>query len=129
MSRRPRKNEISIGQDRWISFGDLDGGQARAIEIDPHLALVMPFFNRLETECVADCCGIDAYRLWPEDIKKAVATLDQPQLEKLARDLVSALSEIEQLPCDTVVSTRLNQYFRKAVFISVLAHISKVVES
>jgi len=129
MARRPHQNDISIGQDRWIGFGDLAGGQARAVQIDPHLAPVMPFIEGLEKECVADCCGIDAFRLWPEEIEKAAATLSQLELEKLASDLASVHSEIERLPCDTIVSTRINQYFRKTVFLEVLTHIRNVVEN
>ena len=40
----------------------------------------------------------------------------------------SVQGEIERLPSDTVVSTRLNQYFRKQVFLEVLVHIRGVIE-
>jgi len=129
MVRRPHKNDISIGQDKWIRFGNLAGDQARAIQIDPHLAPVMPFFERLETECVADCCGIDAFQLWPEEIEKVIATLGQGELATLTSELASVQSEIERLHCNTVVSTRMNQYFRRVVFLEVLTHIRNVVES
>jgi Family of unknown function (DUF6331) len=88
----------------------------------------MPFLQSLETECVVDCCGIDAFGLWPEQIAKAVGTLSQREREELATSLLSVQGEIEQLPSDTVVSTRLNQYFRKPVFLELLAHIRDVFE-
>lgn len=128
MAKRPHKNDISIGQDRWIKFGDLDGGQARAIEIDPHLTPLMPFLETLETHCEAECCGIDAFGLWPEHIEKAATALDQRQLERLATDLAAVQSEIESLPGDTVVSKRMNQYFRKVVFLEILAHVHRVIQ-
>ena len=128
MGRRPHKNDISIGQDRWIHFGDLADGHVSAVNIDPHLAPVMPFLQRLETECVVDCCGIDAFGLWPEQIEKAVGTLSQRERDKLVTRLRSVQGEIERLPSDTVVSRRLNQYFRKRVFLEVLVHIRGVIE-
>jgi hypothetical protein len=128
MGRRPHKNDISIGQDCWIRFGNLAGGQARAVQIDPYLAAVMPFLDSLETECVVDCCGIDAFGLWPEQIEKAVGSLSQRERERLASSLLSVQGDIERLPSDTVVSTRMNQYFRKEVFLEVLAHIRGVIE-
>jgi hypothetical protein len=129
MARRPIYNDISIGKNRWIAFGDLADGQARASEIDPNLAPVMPFIKSLETKCVAGCCGIDAFNLWPDEIKKAIAPLDRRAVEKLASDLSVVQSEVERLPCDTVLSTQMNQYFRKTVFLEVLTHIRNVVES
>src|SRR5262245_2403335 len=128
MGRRPHKNDISIGQDRWITFGDLAGGQARAVQIDPQLAPVMPFLESLETECVVDCCGIDAFGLWPEQVEKAVGTLRQRERDRLVTSLLSVQDEIGRLPSDTLISTRMNQYFRKEVFLEVLAHIRGVIE-
>jgi hypothetical protein len=128
MGRRPHKHDISIGQDRWIHFGDLAGGQTRALNIDPHLAPVLPFLRTLETECDVHCCGIDAFGLWPKQIEQAVVTLNQRERDKLAIKLRDVLGEVEKLPSDTVVSKHLNQYFRKPVFLEVLAHIYGVVE-
>jgi hypothetical protein len=127
MARRPHKRDISIGQDRWIPFGDLDGGQERAIQIDPHLAPVMPFLESLETECVVACCGIDAFGLWPEQIEQALSRFGQPERDGLATSLLAVQGEIEQLPADTVVSMRMNQYFRKKVLLEVLEHIRGVI--
>jgi hypothetical protein len=127
MGRRPHKNDISIGQDRWITFGDLEGGQVRAFQIDPSLAPIMPFLESLETECVVGCCGIDALGLWPEQIEKVVGTLGPRERDDLATSLLAVQGEIKQAPTDTVVSTRMNQYFRKEVFLEVLEHIRGVI--
>ncbi len=127
MDRNSHKNDISIGPDKWISFGDLAVSQTRAVQVDSQLASVMPLIERLETECVSQCCGIHAFRLWPEEIEKAISTLGHAERDKLASDLASVQVGIEQLPCDTVVSTRINQYFRKPVFLEILTHIHNVV--
>ena len=129
MAKRPNKNDISIGKERWIEFGDLANSLPHAVEIDSYLTPIMPFMERLETSCMAECCGIDAFALWPEHIEHALAMLTPAELEALGNAWTSVEHTIEQLPSDTVVSTRMNQYFRKRVFLELLAHIREVIQS
>lgn len=129
MASRPHKNDISIGEDTWIKFGNLRNGQARAVEIDPLLAPVMSFFLSLETGCEAECCGIGAFQLWPENIENVIASFNAAERKELSLKLASVNKVIQELPTDTVVSTRLNQYFRKSVFLEILAHVLGVVEA
>ncbi|OXI84408.1 hypothetical protein CFB40_25635 [Burkholderia sp. AU31652] len=129
MNGKPHKDDISIGPDRWIEFGDLSGGHAHAATIDACLAEVMPLIDALETNCVAECCGIDAFGFWPDEIKVAVATRDRDALARLADDLLTVQHSIDALPSDFVVSTRMNQYFRKAVVVELLAHIRTTVDA
>ncbi|BAX61734.1 DUF6331 family protein [Burkholderia stabilis] len=128
MNGKPHKDDISIGQDRWIEFGDLANGQGHAVAIDPYLAAVMPLIDALETYCVAACCGIDAFGFWPDETAVAVRTWHRDALARLADDLLSVRHAIEALPTDIVVSTRMNQYFRKAVMLELLAHLRTVVD-
>lgn len=129
MNSKPHKDDISIGPDRWIAFGDLSGGQAQAVAIDPSLAAVMPLIDALETDCVAACCGIDAFGFWPNEIAVAVAARDRDALARLVDDLLSVQRSIDALPSDLVVSMRMNQYFRKAVVLELLAHIRTTVDA
>jgi hypothetical protein len=129
MSDRPHKNDISIGKDRWITAGDLGTGQTDAVEIDHHLATVMPFIEGLETECVAECCGIDAFGLWPDSIRKVLANMGKADISKLIVGLTAAQNAIAQMPSDIVVSTRMNQYFRKEALLEILSHMRSVVEN
>ncbi|WP_321895520.1 DUF6331 family protein [Burkholderia cepacia] len=129
MNGKPHKNDIDIGPDRWIEFGDLSGGQAQAVAIDPCLAGVMSLIDALETDCVAECCGIDAFGFWPDEIAVAVSTLDRAALARLADDLLSVQRAIDALPSDLVVSTRMNQFFRKAVLVELLAHIRTTIDA
>ncbi|VBB14040.1 DUF6331 family protein [Burkholderia stabilis] len=128
MNEKPHKDDIRIGQDRWIAFGDLAGGHGQAIEIDPHLAALMPLIDALETECVAGCCGIDAFSFWPDDIAVALSAWHRDALVRLADDLLSAQRSIDALPSDIVVSTRMNHYLRKTVMRELLAHLRTVVD-
>ncbi|VWC37649.1 DUF6331 family protein [Burkholderia lata] len=129
MNGKPHRDDISIGPDRWIEFGDLSGGQAQALAIDPCLAEVMPLIDALETDCVAACCGIDAFGFWPDEIAVAVGSRERDALARLADDLLSVQRSIDALPSDLVVSTRMNQYFRKAVVLELLAHIRTTIDA
>ncbi|MGS0891289.1 DUF6331 family protein [Burkholderia stagnalis] len=128
MNRKAHENDISIGQDRWIETGDLADGHARAVDIDPCLALVMPLLDSLETHCVAGCCGIEAFDFWPDEIEAAAGSRHHDERVRLSGDLATVYRSIDGLPADVVVSTRMNQYFRKAVVLALLAHIRTVVD-
>ncbi|CAM2187720.1 hypothetical protein KDX15_12610 [Burkholderia cenocepacia] len=129
MNRNAHKNDIGIGQDRWIECGDLPVDLSNAIDVDPHLAAVMPLIDALETNCVAGCCGIDAFGLWSDEIAVALDTWDSDALTRLVDDLLSVRHAIEALPSDIVVSKRINQYFRKMVMLELLAHLRTTIDA
>jgi hypothetical protein len=117
---KPNRNDISIGKDQWISWQDIDGMQNHAADVDDLFAPIDNFWARLETECVAECCGIDAFALWPEDIQRAtVEVQDSTLLEKLdtLRDQVTRGAE------KTFVSKRLNNFFHRDVLLKLIDHI------
>jgi hypothetical protein len=64
------RDDISIGPDKWITFFDINGRQAGAVDLDPLILPMEEFWSLLETNCVAGCCGIDAFSVWPEDIER-----------------------------------------------------------
>ncbi|ELW9447634.1 hypothetical protein KDW19_08475 [Burkholderia cenocepacia] len=129
MNRNAHKNDIGIGQDRWIECGDLPVDLSDAIDVDPHLAAVMPLIDALETNCVAGCCGIDAFGLWSDEIAVALDTWDADALTRLVDDLLSIRHAIEALPSDIVVSKRINQYFRKTAMLELLAHLRTAIDA
>ncbi|MDS0851613.1 DUF6331 family protein [Burkholderia cenocepacia] len=129
MNRNAHKNDIGIGQDRWIECGDLPVDLSDAIDVDPHLAAVMPLIDALETNCVAGCCGIDAFGLWSDEIAVALDTWDSDALTRLVDDLLSIRHAIEALPSDIVVSKRINQYFRKTAMLELLAHLRTTIDA
>ena len=112
--------DISIGQDKWIKWIELDPNNKDEFEIDPSLESTKPFWKNLETECVAECCGIDAFSFWPENIQKASKDFDtiglKAQLVKLRDAVIQSNSKV-------VVSERLNNLFDKKVFVELVDHI------
>ncbi len=127
MATHPHENDISIGEGRWIATGDLKIGPERLEELDPFLEPIRSFLYFLETACVAECCGINAYELWPKDIETAFSKLKQYEQARLISNLNELSSIVAKLPTDIVVSTRMNNYFRKDVFVELIRHIHSVV--
>ncbi len=61
MTQRDRQYDIQIADDAWIEYIDIEGRYDQATDIDALLDGLWPLICRLETHCVAGCCGMDAY--------------------------------------------------------------------
>lgn len=112
--------DISIGQDRWIKWVELDPNDNNLFDIDPWLEPTKQFWQNLETECVAACCGIDAFGLWPEDIKSAAQAFNR---EELVVHLSKLKDEVGQAKNNIVASKRLNNLFDRQVFLQLIDHV------
>jgi Family of unknown function (DUF6331) len=116
-------NDISIGQDQWIEFVDFSkSAAADAYQIDSILIPNEKFWNLLEENCVAGCCGIDAFVFWPEDIKRIASQFD---VEQLRNQISEMITSVEALDHEVFVSSRLNLYCHKTVLLQLLKHIVK----
>ena len=118
---KPNRDDISIGKDKWITFVELADDQPPAIELDEILKPVEPFFDLIETECVAACCGIDAYALWPNDIATAAKRLGIVQLRQCFHDIQSQIADANG---DTFVSNRMNNFFHRVTLLELVNHIA-----
>lgn len=116
--------DISIGENKWIKWIELD---PTAIEtnIDDQLLKTKLFWTYLETECVAGCCGIDAFAFWPDDISIAKEKFNDPHLKEY---LQKFKQEIQNIETDVISSTFLNNLFHKNVFIELIDHLLKNIE-
>lgn len=113
--------DISIGKDKWIGWIDFDSTDDNDLfEIDDLLRSTFDFWDKLETQCMAECCGIDAYSFWQDDIKLAVGKMDKVDI---VNKLLSAKKEIESRSETIVISEKLNNLIDKSVFIQLLDHI------
>lgn len=117
-------NDISIGQDKWIKWIELDPNDESLFNVDQLFEPTEQFWKYLETECVAACCGIDAFALWPEDIKNASKHFD---LTELKDQLSTMKDDVVQVYKNVIISKRLNNLFDKKVFIQLIDHISSCV--
>jgi hypothetical protein len=113
--------DISIGEDRWIKWVELDSNGDDLYNVDPLLEPLDQLWNELETLCVAGCCGIDAFALWPDDIQNASRNLDS---EKIKFQLSKLKVELSKVDKKIICSKRLNNLFDRQVFLEVIEHIS-----
>jgi hypothetical protein len=116
-------NDISIGNNKWIKFIKLEDHH-NAIELDDILKPIEPFLTSLETHCVAECCGIDAYALWPEDIASAAKQSEIPQL---SGSIDAVRQRIAQTDGNSFVSHRMNNYFERQTLLQLIDHIAHCV--
>ena len=115
------RSDISIGKEKWISFIEIDGRQDNAMELDEILQLIHPLLDLLETKCVAGCCGIDAYALWPEDIAGAAKVARLPYLSQSVAEIRQRITESNE---SVFVSHRLNNFFDKHTLLQLIDHIA-----
>ncbi len=116
---REHRGQISIGEDEWLPCFDLDDSE-EAMEIDLLLHDTEQIWYALETRCVSECCGLDAYGLWPEEIRKAAKPLDVTAAIKKLERLRSA---IDESPAVLLRSGILNSYFHRQEFLMLLDHL------
>ena len=117
---------ILIGNNLFIEELPVDYS-GKLLELDLYIAPLNTFFDKLEVECVRECCGIEAFSFMPEDIHKALVGLSA---ETIVTQLKAMQTAIEgQWWYNAVGSTILNNNFSKKVFLQLLAHIIKTIES
>ena len=115
---------ILIGNNLFIEELPVDYS-GKLLDLDPYIAPLNTFFDKLEIECVRECCGIQAFSFMPEDIQKALAGLSAKTVITQLKAMQTAIEE--QWWCKTVSSTILNNNFDRKVFLQLLNHIIKTI--
>ena len=115
---------ILIGNNLFIEELPVDYS-GKLLDLDPYIAPLNTFFDKLEVECVRECCGIQAFSFMPEDIQKALAGLSAETVITQLKAMQTAIEE--QYWCKTVGSTILNNNFDRKVFLQLLNHIIKTI--
>lgn len=118
--QKPPKNAILLGEGKWIEHVDLTGRYESAVNIDLLVHGLESMWAALETECVAECCGLDAFDFSPESIKEAASKLD---LRDTCVKLDSLQAQLSLLGADVLVSKRLNNYCDRIEFNALLDHL------
>ena len=115
---------ILIGNNLFIEELPVDYS-GKLLDLDPYIAPLNTFFNKLEVECVRECCGIQAFSFMPENIQKALVGLSVETIVTQLKAMQTAIEE--QWWCKTVSSTILNNNFDRKVFLQLLNHIIKTI--
>ena len=116
---------ILIGNNLFIEELPIDYN-GKLLDIDPYIAPLNAFFDKLEVACVRECCGIQAFSFMPEDIHKALVGLSTETIITQLKAMQTAIEE--QWWYNTVGSTILNNNFDRKVFLQLLAHMIKTIE-
>lgn len=116
------RNDIRIAEDQWIRHVDISGRQARAVDIDPLVKPLQPFWDLLVVYCQFDCCGFDALCFFPEHLRVSSEELADPSLpEKIGKLHSFVLNSWS----DVFVSETLDNFFDRDVLLKLLDHIVK----
>ena len=117
---------ILIGNNLFIEEVPVDYS-GKLLDLDPYMAPLNTFFDKLEVACVRECCGIEAFSFMPEDIQKALVGLSVETIVTQLKAMQTAIEE--QYWCKTVGSTILNNNFDRKVFLQLLNHIIKTIST
>ena len=117
---------ILIGNNLFIEEFPVDYN-GKLLDLDPYIAPLNTFFDRLEVECVRECCGIQAFSFIPDDIQKALVGLSAETVIIQLKAMQTAIEE--QWWCKTGSSTMLNNNFDRKVFLQLLNHIIKIIST
>ena len=117
---------IVIGNNLFIEELPVDY-TGKLLGLDPYMAPLNTFFDKLEVECVRECCGIQAFSFMPKDINKALVGLSAETIVTQLKAMQTTIEE--QWWYSAVGSTILNNNFDRKVFLQLLAHIIKTIES
>jgi hypothetical protein len=117
---------ISIAEHEFIDWIDFDASSVNPKNIDELIEPTAEFWQNLEIKCVAECCGIDAFSFWTEDIKSAT---ENSKISNLVPLIDKAIVGISNLEDDVIVSSQINQLISKQVFLKLLKHIRKNIKS
>lgn len=90
------------------------------IEIDDYLKPSAQFWDQLEINCVAGCCGLEAFSFAKKDIKCVASRLGEAEV--LAQ-LTELRDQISKHTANTISSDRLNYWDKKQGFIALLEQI------
>jgi hypothetical protein len=118
-------NNISIGENKWIVFEEWERGE-ESLEIDHLFEPSKLFWDNLETDCMVECCGVNAYNLWKKDIQSVYKKIDDPGILPKLQELRLAILEQR---ARVVTVHFMNNLFTRNCFLELLDHIILSIEN
>lgn len=86
---------------------------------------IFQLLDVLEKNCVAECCGFNAFDFFQETIFSVVFGMDA---DVLINALGRAIVDVGRVETSVVVSSRMNNFADKRVFVALLRHIKSCIE-
>ncbi|WP_443020511.1 DUF6331 family protein [Shimia sp. Alg240-R146] len=91
-----------------------------AVKIDEYLKPSARFWDQLEINCDAGCCGLEAFSFKQKDIKCVASRLGEAEV---LSQLTELRDQISKHTANTIYSHRLNYWDKKQGFIALLGQI------
>jgi len=107
-------SDIHIGETERIHWIEFDTSSNDLFDVDYIVNKYEDFWTSLQIFCVPECCGLDAFRFYPEDIVSASNHISK---EGLKQDLVKLKLDLCRSDKDIIISSRLNNLIDKTVFV------------
>lgn len=98
--------------------------QVNEFNVDQYLEQHSSFWNDLESLCVAECCGMDAYDFSNETINTVITKYNKAEI---LTNLTNCLASLERSEVLNASSTILNCYLTKDAFSAFLNNIIKQI--
>ncbi|GAB3897230.1 hypothetical protein GCM10028803_15500 [Larkinella knui] len=126
---------ISIGPEKGITLLEFSYDTDSILEINERLGpfssditfkyshvrdSLSEFWNKTEKACMADCCGISAFVLWPEEIVEVVKFID---IETLVRQLERVKEQVLGSDAQIITYRRLNYNFARRSFLELMDYL------
>ncbi|WP_138990034.1 DUF6331 family protein [Larkinella sp. C7] len=126
---------ISIGPEKEIILLDFNYDTDSILEINECLGPfssditfkysnvrdpLSEFWNKTEIACIAGCCGINAFVLWPEEIVEVVKSLD---IETLVSQLERVKEQVLVSDAQIITYRRLNYNFARSSFLELMDYL------
>lgn len=124
--KRSGKYDIRIGERDWV-FGSRPDAAIARVSVDEQLIPVNPLFDALESKCMKDCCGLQAFGFWPSRIEQTLLRFDVHEQVDLLRKCIASL---EGMDAEVVSSKFLGEISReKKQVVAILRHILSAAEA
>ncbi|MEZ4956385.1 MAG: DUF6331 family protein [Saprospiraceae bacterium] len=114
------KNDIELGDGKIVDWIEIDFQIQKPFSVDKIVKPIMPFFGYLETVCVHECCGVDAFDFSEKSIREAAINFD---VDGQLFYFLEVYEKLKALNAEVFEVTRMNYNFAKNVFLELLTHI------
>jgi hypothetical protein len=95
------------------------------VALPPLLAGLLRF---CETECVAACCGLEAFDFTEERLREGLTGWSLPERTQVAEQLETIVRELEGRPGEMAASEELNAVWPKAKAIAFFSELLKTLK-
>jgi len=111
---------IDLGNDKTLVLTPIKINSQSIFSIDSSLEKLKHLLTQLESNCVAECCGIDAFNFTTTHLKEIKPHLN---LEDIKLNIQVVEAELNQINAEIFISDRLNYSLHRKDFFKLLNHV------